>query len=336
MKRSVHFLILLSCLVVGVNAQTVDCKGTIRAWELATGDKQLQEYLRTHRCSCPDERKMPVCEPINQSNNNPDPIPIPKPQPTPNPAEEQAKREAAWNTRRAELLKLLKKAGDIETPQPPQPTSTPSKPVVDYAPLRNQTEKLIKELNCSAFWGLEAAKTAVNAKVEITSKLDDDLETARSLAEMSEGAEQGKSISGCPTVSINVPDIPPPIEQNPQIRLFNTMSNDLQAMIPEIITTKTQQKDVKDWQDEVKGDITRNRKEKAVLDRKPNTPKNRVEKQKKEDEFDALIKEALAAESEAKNSQEKINGFKEKVSGYQNIYDAVTKDPSRAKEFLPR
>jgi hypothetical protein len=335
MKRFVYLLILFSFLMVGVNAQTVDCKGTIRSWELATGDKQLQEYLRTHRCSCPIANQKPVCEPIN---NEPEPTSTPTPNPvsTVNPAEEQAKREAAWNARKAELLKLLKKAGDIETPQLPQPTPTPSQPVVNYAPLREQTAKRIKELNCSAFWGLAAATRAVIAKYEISSELNDDLELARTFAEMSEGAEQGKSLEGCPTVSINVPDIPPPIEENPQIRLFDSMSKDLLSMIPDIISTKKEERNVKDWQDEVKGDITRNRKEKAVLDRKPNTPKNRTEKQKKEDEFDALIKEALAAESEAKNLQGKVNDYKEKLSNYQNAYDTVTKEPNRAKEFLPK
>jgi len=331
MKRYFYLLVLLMITITyGINAQNV-CEDTIRSWEI---DVSLREYMRTHRCRCPDSRKLPVCEPIE---NAPEPTPTPKPQPTSNPAEEQAKREAAWNARKAELLKLLKKASDIETPQLPQPTPTPPKPVVNYALLREQTGKRIKELNCSAFWGLEAANAAANANIEkITSNLDDDLETARTLAEMSEGAAQGKSIPGCPTVSINVPDIPPPIEQNPQIRLFDSMFNDLQAMIPEIISTKKEEKRVKDWQDEVKGDITRNRKEKAALDRKPNTPKNRAEKQKKEDEFDALMTEALAAQSEGKNLQGKTNGYKEKVSGYQNAYEIVTKDPSRAKEFLPK
>lgn len=327
MKQYFYLLILLSFLTIGANAQTIDCQGTIRAWQ---ADSSLREYMRTHSCSCPNSNQRPVCEPIS---SEPEPTPTPKPQLTPNPAEEQAKREVDWNARKAELLKLLKKTDEIELPPTPKPTPSP---VVNYAPLREQTAKRIKELNCSTFWGLEAAKTAVNANIEISSKLDDDLENARSLAEISLGVEKGQTNADCPEVRIEVPEIPPPIEQNPQIRLFDSMFNELRLMIPEIISTKTQQKDVKDWQDEIKGDITRNRKEKAALDRKPKTPKNQAEKQKKEDEFDALIREALAAENEAKNLQGKVNDYKEKVSGYQNVYDTVSKEPSRAKEFMPK
>lgn len=330
MKQHFYLLILLVFLTISINAQEVDCEGTIRAWQ---ADVSLREFMRTHSCSCPHPKQKPVCSEIS---SEPEPTPTPQTQPTPNPAEEQARREAAWNARKAELLKLLKKADDIEFPAIPKPTPQPTPNLAVYAELRARTAQSIKQLNCSAYYGLMAAEAALYANIEIRKYLDDDLEWSRGYAEKSLGVKKGQTDMNCPTVNVEVPEIPPPIEQNPQIRLFDSMSNDLQVMIPEIISTKMQQKDIKDWQNEIKNDINRNRKEKAVLDRKPRTTKNKAEKQKKEDEFDALIREAMAAENEAKSLQGKIDGYQEKVANYQNIYDTVTKEPTRAKEFLPK
>jgi hypothetical protein len=335
MKRYFYLLMLFSILAISLNAQEVDCEGTLRAWQ---ADSSLREFMRTHSCSCPNPKQKPVCSEIN-TEPEPTPVPTPTPKPTPNPAEEQAKREAAWNARKTELLKLLKKVNDIELPLAPVFTPTPMKPdPAAFAELRSRTAQSIKQLNCSAYYGLMAAEAAVYANIEIRKYLDDDLDFARNTAEISSAAKKGEWKEGmtCPEIKIEVPEIPPPIEQNPQIRLFDSISNDLQAMIPEIISTKTQAKAVKDWQTEIKSDITRNRRDKAALDRKPNTTKNRTEKQKKDDEFDALIREAMAAESEAKNLQGKIDGYTEKVSKFQNVYDTVTKEPSRAKDFLPK
>ena len=333
MKRYLILLILLGLSTISLKAQEVDCEGTIRAWQ---ADVSLREYMRTHNCSCPNPKQKPVCKEISIE---PEPTTTPRPRPTANPAEEQAKRDAAWNTRKAELLKLLKKADDLELPPTPTPSPTPFKPdPAVYAELRVKTNQRIKELNCSAYFGLEAAKTAINANIEIRKNLDDDLEMARSLAEMSVGVEKGetKALETCPEVQGVVPEIPPPVEQNPQIRLFDSMFKDLQSLIPEIIEAQTAARDFKDWREEVKNDMTRNRKEKAALDPRPKTLKTKAEKQKKEDEFDALLREALAAEAEAKKVDERLNGYREKVSAYQNVYDTVTKEPNRAKEFLPK
>lgn len=50
-------------------AQTIDCEGTIRAWKLATGDRELQNYLATHTCTCPSPNNQPRCVPRTQPSN---------------------------------------------------------------------------------------------------------------------------------------------------------------------------------------------------------------------------------------------------------------------------
>ncbi|HRH42088.1 MAG TPA: hypothetical protein PKY82_10620 [Pyrinomonadaceae bacterium] len=326
--RYINWLSLLFLLfAVKASAQTVDCRRTIRAWEL---DVSLREFMRTHTCSCPQSDQKPVCVPNNQPDVSPNPTPNPPNVTNVNTAEEQANREAAWNIRKQELLKILKKPDDSgQTVNLPPQTDI-------YTALREKTAKRIKELNCSAYWGLRAARIALDAKDEITANLDSDFEQARLFGEYSEGAEQGKSLAGCPETKISVPDIPLPLEQNPQIQLFDSMIKDVWSMLPEIISTKTRTKDVKDWRNEIEDNITRNRQEKENLNRKPDTPNNRDEKKKKDTEYDDLVKEALAAEAEAKKLQNKSNIYNEKVSAYQTIYDTVSKEPNRAKEFLPK
>lgn len=72
----IFFVITAFIGVESLQAQTIDCEGTIRAWRMATGDRELQNYLASHTCSCPSPTSQPRCVPINQpgSESRPEPM----------------------------------------------------------------------------------------------------------------------------------------------------------------------------------------------------------------------------------------------------------------------
>jgi hypothetical protein len=334
----------------GAQAQTVDCAGTIRAWQI---DVSLREFMATHTCTCPSPNRPPVCvsnsEPAADPNvpGNPN---LPPPVNVIDPAVEQAKREALFQAENEKLKKLLKRgiSNDPVAVSPNQPT-LPLKPgntqntganppgiqnAAAIAALREATVKRLKELNCSAFWGLKAAKLVLAAGDEVTANLDDDFAQARLFGEFSEGAEQGKSISGCPEVKISLPDVPPSLASNPQILLYDRIVKDVQYLLPDIIATKQDLSSVTSRRKYLEETIAAYREEKAELVRKPDTPQNRAEKKKLDAEQDELVELARQAQTEAEALRKTANEQKEKISAYQNIFDTVAKEPARAGEFL--
>ncbi len=61
--RNLSIAGVLVLAVSSVTAQTVDCEGTIRAWKLNTGDREVVRYMATHTCTCPSRTSQPVCVP---------------------------------------------------------------------------------------------------------------------------------------------------------------------------------------------------------------------------------------------------------------------------------
>lgn len=72
----IFFVITAFIGVESLQAQTIDCEGTIRAWRMATGDRELQKYLASHTCSCPSPTSQPRCVPINQPSSESRPEPV--------------------------------------------------------------------------------------------------------------------------------------------------------------------------------------------------------------------------------------------------------------------
>ncbi|MGB5014642.1 MAG: hypothetical protein WBO68_11510 [Pyrinomonadaceae bacterium] len=100
-------------------AQTIDCQGTIRSWELNTRDQELVRYMATHTCRCPSSTSQPVCVPNDRPSE-------PVSRPTPNPGTggvyvdnsaaiaaaraeaERKQRQAAFDASKRDLLASLK------------------------------------------------------------------------------------------------------------------------------------------------------------------------------------------------------------------------------------
>lgn len=208
------------------------------------------------------------------------------------------------------------------------------------AAAKEKTIKAIKELNCSAYWGLNSAKAALDGKNEVTKKLDDKYTLARKYGEYSAMAKDGKSVSGCPEVKISVPDVPPPVEANPQIQLYKHIIQQTEILVPDIIETQQKIEDTKQRLKNIKKDIADKRQEIEQFDKKLRSTKKEEEKdtlkKNKEEidrERDALVKQALELDQEATQLNTKADKQGETVVDLQKIYDDVRANPERAKEL---
>jgi hypothetical protein len=208
------------------------------------------------------------------------------------------------------------------------------------AAAKEKTIKAIKELNCSAYWGLNSAKAALDGKNEVTKKLDDKYTLARKYGEYSAMAKDGKSVSGCPEVKISVPDVPPPVEANPQIQLYKHIIQQTEILVPDIIETQQKIEDTKQRLKNTKKDIADKRQEIEQFDKKLRTTKKEEEKdtlkKNKEEidrERDALVKQALELDQEATQLNTKADKQGKTVVDLQKIYDDVRANPERAKEL---
>ena len=208
------------------------------------------------------------------------------------------------------------------------------------AAAKEKTIKAIKELNCSAYWGLNSAKVALDGKNEVTNNLDDKYTLARKYGEYSAMAKDGKTVSGCPEVKISVPDVPPPMEVNPQIQLYNYIIQQTRILVPDIIEIQQKIEDTKQRLKNIKKDIADKRQETKQLDKKIITTKNEeakdrliAEKEEIDIEQDELTKQAREVEKEATQLNTKADKQGKTVVDLQKIYDDVRTNPERAKEL---
>jgi len=208
------------------------------------------------------------------------------------------------------------------------------------AAAKEKTIKAIKELNCSAYWGLNSAKAALDGKNEVTKNLDDKYTLARKYGEYSAMAKDGKTVSDCPEVKISVPDVPPPMEVNPQIQLYNYIIQQTRILVPDIIEIQQKIEDTKQRLKNIKKDIADKRQETKQLDKKIITTKNEetkdrliAEKEEINIEQDELTKQAREVEKEATQLNTKADKQGKTVVDLQKIYDDVRANPERAKEL---
>lgn len=266
--------------------------------------------------------------------------------------QEKAKKEKqeAFEIRHKELMMCLK--GGTATGVPVLKTGTTALPLKGSgnsqsiglkqydAAAKEKTIKAIKELNCSAHWGLKAASAALDAKDEVTENLDDRYTLARKDGEYSAMAKDGKSVSGCPEVKISVPDVPPPVEANPQIQLYNYIIQQTEILVPDIIETQKEIEKTKQRLKDIEKEKYKNRQETEQLVSNLITTKNEEEKDKltaKYEEnnikYDELEKQAREALKTANQLNTKADKQGEKVADLKKIYDDVQANPERAKEL---
>lgn len=211
------------------------------------------------------------------------------------------------------------------------------------AAAKEKTIKAIKELNCSAYWGLKAASAALGGKNEVTTNLEDKYTLARQYGEYSAMAKDGKTVSGCPEVKISIPDVPPPVDANPQIKLYSHIIKQTGILVPDIIETRQKVDVANNRLKKIEKDIAVKRLEIKQFDKKFVAIKKEEEimklQEKKEEkilEQDELLKQALELKEEAVQLQKKADDQGKSVNDLQGIYDAVNKNPRSAEELLKR
>jgi len=209
--------------------------------------------------------------------------------------------------------------------------------------LKKGTIKAIKDLNCSAYWSLQSAGAALAAKDEVTKELDDEWASARKYGQFSDEAMEGKSPSGCPEVKISVPDVPPPVEANPQVRLYNYIITETKKLVPAIIETQQEIKDVNQRIEKTNKELADTRIKSGQLDEKLETTKSEKEKvvliaEKKETDIKGDVLADLAGEllEEAADLNKKADQQIEREADLQNLYDDLRANPERAQELADK
>jgi hypothetical protein len=260
----------------------------------------------------------------------------------------EAERQEAFDRAKNELRMFLKEGTSAGVPD--LKTYTTALPLKGSdglktydAAAKEKTIKTIKEMNCSAYWGLQAASAALGSKNEVTINLEDKYTRARQYGEYSIMAKDGKTVSGCPEVKISVPDVPSPVEANPQIQIYSYIIQQTRILVPDIIETQKGIEKTKQSLKDIKEASADNRKKTEQLVSKMITLKNGEEKDKMKAKYeennikyDELEEQARELEKEATQLNTKADKQGENYAGLQKIYDDVWANPERAKEIAGR
>jgi hypothetical protein len=262
--------------------------------------------------------------------------------------ERQAQEQEAFTSNHENLMIGLK--GGTAKGTPALKTSTTALPLKNSSnfqaiglktyDVKEKTIKAIKELNCSAYWGLQSAR-ALQGKDEVTKNLEDKYTLARRYGEYSALAKDGQSLSGCPEVKIiSIPDASPPVEENPQVQVYHSIIQKIEILVPKIIETQKEIEKTKQSLEDHKKASNENRKETEQLVSKMITTKDEMEKEKmiakyeeNNKEYDELKRAAEELEKEADQLNTEASKQGETVADAQKIYDDVQANPERAKEL---
>jgi len=178
-----------------------------------------------------------------------------------------------------------------------------------------KTGNALRQLQCSAYWGLKAAEMTAPGG---------DTELARLYGEYSAQAKKGIFTSECPEMNVNVPDVPVPQPAGGlQEEFYMFMLEETNQIIPVISNLKERKK-------EAQNIIISKQSEIETLRKKQDTSDDKG-KQK----IDTLVQEAnkLLAEAmeEDKKATEELNMAENKLKALQemNKLYAVEKNPNK-------
>ena len=181
---------------------------------------------------------------------------------------------------------------------------------------KNETIKAIEELNCSAYWGMEAAGMALAGRDEF----------ARVYGEYSARAKTDDSLSGkCPAISVEIPPVGAPQPATFQKDFYRFIVKKTADLLPVIHDLKEQKK---------KSAHIVAAKKKEIK----NLEENRASRQgeKEIDDVDALLDDAYKALNEAMEQDEKAEaGLKEAekkltaLKEMRGIYDLADADDKK-------
>lgn len=171
-----------------------------------------------------------------------------------------------------------------------------------------KTEKVLKELSCSAYWGVKAVKE-MGTIVGMTKDLNDSLSVSSRYAHNSAMARGVESGGECPEIVINIPEAPLPIDYNPQVQAYAYIVKKTEILLPQIVQTRQKIAETNRWIETLK------------KEKKPKNDTQSDEAKKRADE--ALKREALELEKQAKEA-----------SDLQVMYNDVSSNPQHAEEWM--
>jgi len=197
-----------------------------------------------------------------------------------------------------------------------------------YGPaIKERTMKAVKELNCGAHWALNA----------LDASRAGDAVTARQYGEFSARAKGGNTASGCPEFRVFVPDVPPPMEVNPQIRTYNYIIQQADILVPAIIETQKKIQDTKSRIEKTGKDIVVRQDEIKYLEKNISNPiwkdDPHIRKKEAEHELDELEKLARELQKQADQLNRNADEQKGKRDDLKRMYDFVKENPQRADEL---
>jgi hypothetical protein len=174
-----------------------------------------------------------------------------------------------------------------------------------------KTEKVLKELSCSAYWGLNAVHEA--GTVGVTKELNDSFSVSSRYAHNSAMAKGAESGGECPEIVMNIPEAPLPIESDPQVQVYAYIVKKTEALLPQMVQTRQKIAE------------TDRRIETLKKEKKPKNDVQSDEVKKRADE--ALKREALELEKKAEEE-------KKEISNLQVMYNDVSSNPEHAEEWM--
>jgi len=192
---------------------------------------------------------------------------------------------------------------------------------------KNENEKeeyinAVRELSCTAEYSLEASNAA----------LAGDFERARESAGcifdyfeayFAPAIKLSKCSHACnasQTVKVYIPDVPSPVEDNPQAKVYNYIRERSNKLLPEVIYNQNKLKETEDRITKLEEQRSKIKEQKEVVEKqqaKVNEPELREQLEKEKTKFDqddaSLLIEAERLNKEALEMQKKADTYKDEI-----------------------
>jgi hypothetical protein len=183
--------------------------------------------------------------------------------------------------------------------------------------------RALAQLNCSAYWGIKAARSALSASSENTALNGPD-EFARVFGEYSAQAAGTSDGSGCPELKVNIPDVPQSGLGDIQSGMYEFIISEVDVVIPEIRILQDRKKVTKNT-------IAVNQGEIKKLENKRDSAATKDEKAK----IDTLMQDALNALKEAQaedaEATEELEKKEQKLTALEKMYSYYQNDDAAKK-----
>lgn len=212
---------------------------------------------------------------------------------------------------------------------------------------KNENEKeeyinAVKELSCTAEYSLEANSAA----------LAGDFEKARESAGcifdyfgayFAPAIKFSKCSHPCnasQTVKVYIPDVPPPVEDNPQAKVYNYIRERSNKLLPEVIYNQNKLKETEDKITKSGEQRSKIKEQKEVVEKqlaKVNEPELREQLEKEKAKFDqdesSLQIEAERLKKETLEMQKNADAYKDEIAKLSKYFEDIKQNPESSESI---